>query len=220
MPDRYGMNEEEYQYGQKALKKAGFKQIQLPKEMERKIALAEKKAARDLLVKGATSKFEAAEEAAYRAGAKKKGGLLGLGIFGGRYGEKSKEDYIKAAEGAKGADVAGVADKTMAAKGLVEMAAGESVGSMVGGGETGGAVDSAMSGAAMGAKFGGAPGAAIGAVAGAVMGAASARAARKAQERKIEAQKQRALGEIAMEEGRQLSTALGSMGARMSASFR
>jgi len=219
MPDRYGMSEEEYQYGQKALKKAGFKQIQLPKEMERKIALAEKKAARDLLVKGATSKFEAAEEAAYRAGAKKKGGLLGLGIFGGHYGEKSKEDYIKAAEGAKGADVAGVADKTMAAKGLVEMAAGESVGSMVGGGETGGAVDSAMSGAAMGAKFG--PwGAAAGAVAGAVMGAASARAARKAQERKIEAGKQRALGEIAMEEGKQLSTALGSMGARMSASFR
>lgn len=219
MPDRYGMNEEEYQYGQKALKKAGFKQIQLPKEMERKIALAEKKAARDLLVKGATSKFEAAEEAAYRAGAKKKGGLLGLGIFGGHYGEKSKEDYIKAAEGAKGADVAGAADKTQAAASLTQMLTGESVGSHLGGGDTGASVDGAMSGAAMGAKFG--PwGAAAGAVAGAVMGAASARAARKAQERKIEAQKQRALGEIAMEEGRQLSTALGSMGARMSASFR
>jgi hypothetical protein len=187
------------------------------KEWEkRKQAMEEAAKMKDLRSAQGEYAFEQAEKEAFLAGKEKVGGFLG---FGGTYSGKTKEDFATG-----GADmtkkVSGVMDKTMAAKGLVEMAAGESVGSMVGGGETGGAVDSALSGAAMGAKFGGAPGAAIGAVAGAVMGAASARAARKAQERKIEAQKQRALGEIAMEEGRQLSTALGSMGARMSASFR
>lgn len=196
-----------------AIQKEADRTVSGSSEQLREKSIARKAAAQRLAEQQAEAKFQAAEKEAFESGAEKKGGILG---FGGTYSGKTKEDFMK---GAGGADIAGAADKTQAAASLTQMLTGESVGSHLGGGDTGASVDGAMSGAAMGAKLG--PwGAAAGAVAGAVMGAASARAARKAQERQIEAQKQRALGEIAMEEGKQLSTALGSMGARMSASFR
>jgi len=77
-----------------------------------------------------------------------------------------------------------------------------------------GMASGAVSGASAGAAFG--PyGAAIGAVAGAVMGAASAGAARKAHNAKIEAQKERALGDIEERKGQQIAQALNQMGQRM-----
>lgn len=80
--------------------------------------------------------------------------------------------------------------------------------------EGSGAMGGAVSGASTGAAFG--PyGAAIGAVAGAVMGAASAGAARKAANAKIEANKERALGQIEEKKGQQISQALNQMGQRM-----
>lgn len=162
--------------------------------------------------------FEAAELKAFESGAKKTGGLFGLGIFGGSYSGTSKEQYLK--NGNATGDFQSAAGKAGAAKSLLEMATGESVGkSLTGGGESGSMVDGALTGAATGAQFG-APGAAVGAVAGAVMGAANARAKRKAHNAEVEAKKQKALGEIEMEKGKQLSQAIGSMGARMSASLR
>jgi len=159
--------------------------------------------------------FEAAERKAYESGAEKTGGLLGLGIFGGSYSGKSKEDFATGGKDMTGEGFSSAMGKAGAAKSLVEMGTGESIGtSLTGGGQAGGAVDGALSGAATGAAFG--PiGAGVGAVAGAVMGAAQSRAAAKAHNAQLEAKKEAAIGEIEQEKGRQISQALGQMGQRM-----
>jgi len=110
--------------------------------------------------------------------------------------------------------------KLGAAKTALEAVSGQSVGDMLGGGEGGGAASGAMSGAQAGFKAFGPKGAIIGGIAGAVMGAGAAREKRKAHNRMIEAKKQKAMGEIAMEEGRQIGQALAGMGTRIGASLR
>ena len=112
----------------------------------------------------------------------------------------------------------GTGTQATGASKLGKAAAIASAAQSMGVGPQGGMMGGAMSGAATGAAFG-PQGAVIGGVAGAVMGAASAAAARKAQNRKIEAQKHRALGEIEQEKGRQISNALAGMGARMGQSL-
>jgi len=118
-----------------------------------------------------------------------------------------------------GEDLDKVKETTAGSGNLDKAAAAAKIAQSMGIGPQGGMMGGAMSGAATGAAFGG-PGAVIGAVAGGIMGAAQSRAAAKAHNAKLEAEKQKALGEIEMEKGRQLSQAIGSMGARMSASLR
>lgn len=91
---------------------------------------------------------------------------------------------------------------------------------LIGIAEGGGAASGALSGAQAGFKAFGPKGAIIGGIAGAVMGAGAAREKRKAHNRMIEAKKERAMGEIAMEEGRQIGQALAGMGTRIGASLR
>jgi len=181
---------------------------------QRKRAIEKRKQQEEMRAAQGQYEFQQAEKAAYLAGEAKKGGFLG---FGGSYSGKSAEDF------ATGSEMAGIAskfDKASAAKSLVEGISGQSIGDMAGGGEGGGAVDGAMSGASMGMKAFGPKGAIIGGIAGAVMGAGAAREKRKAHNRMIEAKKQKALGEIAMEEGRQIGQALAGMGTRIGASLR
>ena len=185
---------------------------------ERKRAIEKRKQVEEMRAAQGQYEFEQAEKAAYLAGEAKKGGFLG---FGGSYSGKSPEDFATGAEMAgKGAGIAGKLDKVSAAKSLVEGVTGQSVGDMLGGGEGGGAASGAMSGAQAGFKAFGPKGAIIGGIAGAVMGAGAAREKRKAHNRMIEAKKHKAMGEIAMEEGRQIGEALSGMGSRIGASLR
>jgi hypothetical protein len=97
---------------------------------------------------------------------------------------------------------------------LAKGAAAASIAQQMGALPSEGGLGGAVSGAATGAAFG-VPGAIVGGIAGAVMGSASAAAARKAENRRIEAQKHRALGEIKQQEGQQIANVLAGMGSRM-----
>lgn len=181
-------------------------------EEKRKRAIAEAAKMKKLRSAQGDYAFQQAEKQAFLSGKEKTGGFLG---FGGTYSGKSKESFATGGKGMTGEGFSSAMGKAGAAKSLTEMVTGESIGtSLTGGGETGGAVDGALSGAATGAAFG-PVGAGVGAVAGAVMGAAQSRAAAKAHNAQLEAKKQRALGEIEQEKGRQISQALGQMGQRM-----
>lgn len=122
---------------------------------------------------------------------------------------------MKLAEGSKGLKLAlntKSLGKAQAVSSLAQTAG------LVPEGEVGGAATGALSGASAGAAFG-APGAIIGGVLGGVSGAIGAGEKRKQKLAQIEANKQKALGDIAERKAERLQSAFSNLGASLSGLF-
>ena len=134
--------------------------------------------------------------------------------------EESKKGLKLAMDSKKVADA--TKDLSKVKQAGLSMGAGLASDAITGGGTTtdegAGAAGGILTGAASGAAFG-APGAIIGGAIGGISGALGAAEARKQKLAKIEAEKQKALGDIAERKAEKLQSAFSNLGASLSGLF-